>query len=353
MSQDVGKAAPGLKSRVASLSPSYFALVMATGIMSVAAKAAGVYPLSIVLFAIAVIAFVCLLVLYSLRWVRHRERVREDARNPQRAFGYFTVVAGTSVAAVGFNNTLGLFWVFFVLLCIACAMWCVLGYAVPVLVLTQRQYESLLPAMNGSWFVWSVAASSLAVGFSLVASQLLSITGAAGFLAILFWSIGAILYCGIAVLMSLRLVKHRLHPEQLSPDYWVAMGALAISIVAGTGIVSMPETPFGDAVKPLILAAVVVEWSFAVWLVPLLVAAGFWRHVHHRVPLGYSPGLWSMVFPLGMFATATMKVGNIIGMPALYVFGASFFWIALAAWLVTFIGLLAAITKRPAKRPRF
>jgi hypothetical protein len=32
----------------------------------------------------------------------------------------------------------------------------------------------------------------------------------------------------------------------------------------------------------------------------MLIELAVWRHLIRRVPLPYDPGLWSMVFPLGM-----------------------------------------------------
>lgn len=54
----------------------------------------------------------------------------------------------------------------------------------------------------------------------------------------------------------------------------------------------------------------VILWCFALWQMPLLVGAGVRRHLVPRVPLRYEPALWSTVFPLGMFAVASMRLGR-------------------------------------------
>ena len=58
-----------------------------------------------------------------------------------------------------------------------------------------------------------------------------------------------------------------------------------------------------------------VFWAFATWLIPVLVAAGWWRHVIHRVPLRYEATLWSIVFPLGMYAVAGIYLGRADHLP--------------------------------------
>ena len=45
-----------------------------------------------------------------------------------------------------------------------------------------------------------------------------------------------------------------------------------------------------------------------------LIAAGIWRHLVRRVPLTYTPALWSMVFPLGMYAAAGRELGEADGL---------------------------------------
>ena len=109
------------------------------------------------------------------------------------------------------------------------------------------------------------------------------------------WSVGTLLYAGIAVLVTLRFIHHGVTPEQFDAPYWVAMGALAISVVAGAAIADMPSTPMIDASRSLVSATVVVFWCFAAWLIPMFAGAGIWRHVVHRVPLRYTParcGRW-------------------------------------------------------------
>jgi tellurite resistance protein TehA-like permease len=118
------------------------------------------------------------------------------------------------------------------------------------------------------------------------------------------------------------------------------MGALAIAVVAGASIVRMPQTPIVDAVRPLIAATVVIFWVFCLWLIPLLIGAGVWRHGVHRVPLRYVPTLWSMVFPVGMFAVASESLAQADRLPAAGAVGRVGLVIAVAVWAVVFAGML-------------
>jgi Voltage-dependent anion channel len=86
-----------LQSGIRNLDPGYFALVMATGIVSVAVSADGVPSLSAILLALAILCYLVLVVAYGWRLARCRPEFLADAADPARAFGFFTFAAGSDV----------------------------------------------------------------------------------------------------------------------------------------------------------------------------------------------------------------------------------------------------------------
>ena len=60
--------------------------------------------------------------------------------------------------------------------------------------------------------------------------------------------------------------------------------------------------------RPFINGVTLIMWAWATWWVPLLVLFGVWKHGVRRVPLRYTPMLWSFVFPLGMYALASLRL---------------------------------------------
>ena len=80
-----------------TLHPAYFALVMATGIVSVAAQLLGIPVVPKALLAINIASYVVLVVLSVLRIARYPREVFADLIDHQRGVGFFTVVAATSV----------------------------------------------------------------------------------------------------------------------------------------------------------------------------------------------------------------------------------------------------------------
>lgn len=79
------------------LSPAYFGLVMATGIVSIGAELLGMHLLAMSLFIINLIAFFLLWILYLVRLLFYTRFFLEDLKSHQAGMGFFTIVAGTCV----------------------------------------------------------------------------------------------------------------------------------------------------------------------------------------------------------------------------------------------------------------
>lgn len=323
----------------ARLTPGYFAGVMATGIVCIGAQLKGFTLLATGLFWLSVLFYVALVLLTAWRLVSFRHQMSEDFHDPARAFGFFTFIAATDVLAASLVGT-GHVVVAAVLLAVAVAAWLVLGYVIPWTSVLGNKRRPMLDTANGTWFIWVVASQSIAV----VAAGLEPVYEGQrewlAILAVLAWSVGVVLYAATAVFVALRVMLYPLRPEHLDPPYWVAMGAVAITIVAGARIVEMEDAPMIDVTRDLVAGMSVVFWAFATWLIPVLLAAGVWRHGLHRIPLVYQPTLWSMVFPLGMYAVAGMYLGQANRLPVVEAIGAGWWWVALLSWVLVAAGMV-------------
>ncbi|WP_207892233.1 tellurite resistance/C4-dicarboxylate transporter family protein [Streptacidiphilus pinicola] len=323
---------------VRTLHPGYFALVMATGIVSIAMRNQHAYPLSVALLWLAGIEYAVLALLTVWRLARYRPALAKDLTDPRRAFGTFTLVAGTDVLgtrlAVDGHHTAG-----FALLALGWAAWLVLGYVVPWTAVLRHVRRPVLSEANGTWFIWVVASQSVAVLAAALEPAISQGRRELALLAVFSWSVGVFLYAGNGVLVTARMLLYSFGPEDLTPPYWVAMGATAITVVAGARIIEMADAPMIAATRGLIAGSSVLFWAFGSWLIPPLIAAGIWRHLVHRVPLRYDPTLWSIVFPLGMYAVAGSYLGQADHLPIVKALGDAESWAALAAWFVTFAAM--------------
>jgi len=333
-----------VRDAVRSLNPGYFALVMATGIVSVGMVAHGQRAVSVLLLWLAGIGYAVLVVLSGWRLASFHPDIAADFTDPARGFGFLTFVAGTDVlgtrlAADGHHDAA------FILLMIGWAGWLVLGYVVPWTAVLGRTDRPVIAAANGTWFIWVVASQSVAV----LAAELEPVYGHGrrelALLAVFSWSVGVFLYPAAAIFVAARFLLYPLRPIDLTPPYWVSMGATAITVLAGARIVDMADAPMVAATRGLVAGTAVLFWAFGTWLIPVLVAAGVWRHIVHRVPLRYEAALWSIVFPLGMYGVAAENLGQADHLPIVQTIGADEIWLALGAWVLTFVAMLSHLAR--------
>jgi tellurite resistance protein TehA-like permease len=314
---------------------------MASGIISVGMRQHDHVTLSVLLFGACALAFVVLLVLNVWRVLAYRAEVVADFTDPARGFGFFTFIAGGNVLGVRLAMD-GHHTAAAVLLGVGFLAWLVLGYVVPWTSVLGRAERPVLTKANGTWFIWVVAAQSVAASAATLQPALPALRDALAVVAVLAWSVGLFLYPAVGVMVSARMLLYELRPSDLTPPYWVAMGASAITVLAGARIIEMVDTPMVEAVRGLVAGVSVSIWLFGTWLIPVLVAAGWWRHRTHRVPLRYEPSLWSMVFPLGMYSVAGTYLSQADGLPLVGAVGAAGTWVAFAVWALVLVAMLVS-----------
>lgn len=271
---------------------------MAAGILSIAARSQSEPQLSIALLILSLLAFSVSLAL----------NVRATAAGLAQDKSAPVIVLFTWVAACGVLGQQLEAWPF--------ALLAAVGFAAAVLALA-REVRS-----PGSITVRNVAASWL---LAVVALQSLSIVcsrlriGPFPEFGLGLWFAGAATYGFVIVLILGRLIRRDVGVEDLTPDYWIAMGALAMSTVAAT------------QVPPLVRFEPALWVAAAAWIPYLLVVEAL-ALKRRGFEVRYDPLRWSTVFPLGMFSVATHD----LGVPALAPIAAVFFvaGLAVAAWML-------------------
>jgi tellurite resistance protein TehA-like permease len=325
-----------LHAALRTLSPGYFAMVMATGILSVGLDLDDHTTSSAVLLVTALVAFVVLLLLTAWRLVAFPEALSHDFTHPQRGFGFYTVVAAADVLASRLSH--GHREAAVVLLIGAGLCWLARSYALPWTTRLGAGEHPIVAAANGSWFMWAVGAQSVAVAAAALGSTRPSESLA--LLCLAAWGIGLFLYALDGILVVIRLMAFEVTPSDITPTYWIAMGAAAITALAGTRLATLPPGQFADVARELARGTSVLAWVVASGLVPPLCGMGWWLHVTHRVPFRYTADLWSMVFPLGMYAVAGIALGQVEHLPWLGTVGSVALVVALLAWVA--VAVLAA-----------
>jgi voltage-gated anion channel len=319
-----------------------FTVVMATGIVAVAARDDHHPAVALVLTVAAGAGLVALLAWAAVARGMIGRAVAGGANPMERTCGLFGFVAAADVVAAQFDPpTSGL-----VAACgvAALAAWVVLLPRLAGTVRTSGR-ATLFAGARGSWLLVAVATQSLA----LVAARLSAVGPGAEALvvaSVVWWVAGVLAYLVTVALVVRRLVRARLSPALLTPDMWVLMGAVAIAVVAGGSTAdALRRVPGFAGLTAVSYPALLGCWLVATAWIPLLVAAEA-RRARARRP-GYEPARWATVFPLGMYAVACVTLASFT--PAirgvLIAVSGSMFWVALSAWCLTAAGLLARLRR--------
>ena len=169
------------------------------------------------------------------------------------------------------------------------------------------------------------------------------------FMALALWLGAGVLYSFITTLIFYRYTFVHMTPEDLTPPYWIDMGAVAISTLAGATLAEYAVlSPVTSELIPFVKGFTLLFWAIATWWIPMLVVLGLWRYLINGLPIAYDALDWGGVFPLGMYSVATFGLMEILQVPFLAGLSMTFTVIALAAWFLTLLGL---VVSRFAPRP--
>lgn len=320
--------------------PTYFAMVMATGIVSIASHLLGHRWASLPLFWLNILFYIVLWVLIVLRIMRYPTNVAADLMHHGRSVGFFTSVAGTCVLGTQFLIIGGSWRIACALWFIGIILWAALTYAIFTIMTVKETKPTLAEGINGGWLLSVVAAQSVAVlgaqlssGFSHAPQVLL--------FCLTIWLGGGMLYIWIISLIFYRYTFFTLSPSDLAPPYWINMGAVAISTLAGTMLIAAaPYSPLLVELVPFMKGFTLLFWATATWWIPMLVILGVWRHIYRRYPLRYDPLYWGAVFPIGMYTACTYRLAHLVNAPLLSAIPTYAVYVALAAWALVLVGLL-------------
>jgi tellurite resistance protein TehA-like permease len=326
---------------IANLSPAYFALVMATGVLAVACELLHIPTVPRLLLPFNVAAYGALWLLNAVRAVRYPGRFFGDFANHQRGPGFFTMVAATSVLGVQLAVQRQMIDAARVLWWIAFALWLVLTYAIFTALTVKRDKPGLGEGINGGWLTAVVATQSLVVLGAIVPPHFTDDPELVFLVLASLWLAGGMLYIWMISLIFYRYTFFRFLPSDLMPPYWINMGAMAISTLAGALLIrSADSSPLLTSMLPFVKGFTLLYWATATWWIPMLLVLGVWRYGFRKIPLTYDPLYWGVVFPLAMYTTATFRLSEALHAPFLVALSYVFVAAALTAWLMTFLGMV-------------
>lgn len=141
---------------LARMSPAYFGMVMATGIVSLTAHFLGMHGVGVFLYYLNIVIYVILCVLTVLRAVRYPRQFFGDMIDHLRGPGFFTTIAGTSILGTQslvlaeHNRAAMVLWV------VAVTLWVVLTYTIFTALTVKTKSLRSIKALTGAgcWPLW-------------------------------------------------------------------------------------------------------------------------------------------------------------------------------------------------------
>ncbi len=325
---------------LAAMPPGYFALVMATGIISIASHFLGLRGPGLALLVLNTVQYVALIVLTILRLIRHRPEFVADLVNPSKGITFLTASAATFILGSQFVILLDISSIGSALWIGGIALWIVFVSTFFTVVISGENKPTVPQGISGATLILVVATEGICVLGTLL-SATASLREWILFVSLLAYGVGTILYLIFITLIMFRWMFFPLDTSNLTPSYWINMGALAITTLAGSRLIlSADGWPFLTEILPFLKGLTFCYWAMAAWWIPLLTIAGIWRHGIQKAPIRYDPQYWSLVFPLGMFTVATILFEKATGLNVLHLIPHVTIWFAWVAWTVTFVGML-------------
>jgi len=335
---------PGLI--VSNLTPNWFASIMGTGIVAVAAAALplqfpGLRTAATVVWAIAAVLLVALTIATVLHWVRYRSTAAKHHLNPVISHFYgappmafLTVGAGTILLGkdwIGLPAAVTVDWVLWTIGTIGGLLTAVL---VPYLAFTR--HENTPESAFGGWLMPIVPPMVSASTGAL----LLPYAPAGQARETLLWSCYG--FFGLSLITSLvvitliwnRLAQHKVGAAGMVPTLWIVLGPVGQSITA-VNLLASNAPAVVDASTAHALLVVALVYGFAMlgfallWTVIALAITIRTAREH----LLFSLTWWSFTFPVGTCVTGLNGLALHSGLTVVAVLAVVYYVGLVAAWI--------------------
>jgi tellurite resistance protein TehA-like permease len=321
--------------------PAAFAMVMATGIVSIAARLLGYGIAGWALLGVNAVAYPAFLSIAVCRLVRYPHAIRVDIGDHGRGPGFLALVAGTAV----FGSQIAAYdlvpaavpW----LLGLAIVLWVVIVYAFLAAMTIGQRKPGLQTGFDGTWLLLVVATEAIAI-LATFEARLASRPAPLAFLSLAAWLLGCALYVMLITLIFYRWCFVPMSAAEMTEPWWINMGAMAIAAFAGSRLILLDRESVALPLHAQAILYVLTTacWAMATFWIPLLVILFIAKHGVQGDPIHYTSAEWSMVFPLGMYTAATYSYAHVASAPFLSEVPRVTIAVAFVAWVLAAIGML-------------
>ncbi|WP_254678132.1 TDT family transporter [Agrococcus sp. SGAir0287] len=332
---------------VSNLTPNWFASIMGTGIVAVAAaslpvQVPGLRTAATVVWALSALLLVALTIATVLHWVRYRSTAARHHLHPvishfygAPAMAFLTVGAGTLLLGSDWIGMEAAIAIDLVLWTVGTVAGLATAVLVPFLAFTRHDYAP--ESAFGGWLMPIVPPMVSASTGAL----LLPHTPAGQLRETLLWACYG--FFGLSLIASLvvitliwnRLVQHKVGPAGMVPTLWIVLGPVGQSITAVNLLATNASSVVDDhTVHALTIVALVYGFAmlgFAL-LWATIAAAITIRTAREHLP--FSLTWWSFTFPVGTCVTGLNGLALHSGLVLVQVLAVAAYVALVAAWLI-------------------
>src|SRR5262249_25949789 len=175
----------------------------------------------------------------AVRILRYPQAFAADIQSHNRGVGFFTIAAATAVFGTELVlqfDAAGIAAVFWIA---SAVLWFVTTYGVFAVLTVKPDKPSLADGLNGGWLISVVSCQAVAILTVLIsaAGVFAGLESSLLFAALVLWLGGGALYLWIVTLIFFRYTFVHMAPQDLTPPYWINMGAVAISTLVGATLI--------------------------------------------------------------------------------------------------------------------
>ena len=338
------------------IGPNWFASVMGTGIVAIAAASLpfsvpGITVFATTVWVLALLLLVAVVVATAGHWTLHGEVARGHLDDPVMshfygapAMGLMTVGAGAMLVGhhlIGMPAALALDWVLWT---VGTLLGLTTAVLVPIRAFTSHEVRE--DSAFGGWLMPVVPPMvSAATGAALI-PHLPAGQAQQTMLLACYMFFGLTLMCSIVMISFIwnRLLRHGIGAAGAVPTLWIVLGPVGQSITAahhlGNVTSDVLDSPYGTAFHAFALVYGIPMWGFAMlWLA---IAATLTARTA-REGLPFSLTWWSFTFPVGTVVTGTSGLAQLTGNHVLQVAAGALFVLLLSAWSVVAVRTLRGV----------
>lgn len=352
-----------IKNSIRDFYPANFAMVMATGIMSIAFQMMGFTGIAMVLCALNVALYLILCIILAMRIMFFLPDLMADLKTFQRVFLFLTFVVGT--------NTVGMqLIIFYQMTALATSLWVIAftGWLICVYFICFNFIQKKIifhELVNGATLLLAVSTVSISLlGVRLLDTVHLQVDFLYSVMAG-FWALGFVLYFIIITPLIYRLFFVRFEIRDWSAPYWICMGATAIITLAGCEFIArIPGMPTWEGNQKTVFGITMIAWIIGTSWIPYLLFMDIRKFTHMNITTSapiwikifpwarlafgtqyhaYELSSWSRVFPMGMYTASTLLLASAADVDALAIISRYWCWFALLIWSLTCTGMLRFI----------